>query len=118
MTTSTAAPPARPLDGRTTTHRVLGALVGLEVLAWAAVAAWMVWVSATATAGPGEDTSLYGLGYVVAFALGVVVVVAGATGTTGWLLARRHDVAGTTLLALAVAVASLPALMVLSSLAG
>ena len=111
--TTTYQPTAHPQTAsRTTTHRVLAAVTGLVVLAYAAGAVWAAWATHhdVVTATPDQDTSLYGLGYLIAAVLGGAALLCGVGGAVGWFVARRHPETGTAVLAVSVVLSLTPVL--------
>ena len=109
--TTTYQPTAHP-QGRTTAHRVLAAVTALELLAYSAGAVWAAWATHhdIATATPDQDTSLYGLGYVIAALLGGAALLCGTGGAVGWFVARRHADAGTAVLTVTAVLTLAPVL--------
>jgi len=95
---------------RSTQHRVLAVLAVLATLAYAGVATWLAVTTYAEglAAGPEDDTSLYGVGYVVAGVCGVVALGCAVGGALGWWLARRYPDLGAAVLATAVALGLAP----------
>ncbi len=97
-------------DRRTTAHRVLASLVGLATLVYAGLALWaaLATYQAGVTATLDEDTSLYGLGYLLAMVAGVAALVCAVGGLAGWRVARRCPDAGTGVLVCALVLGLVP----------
>jgi hypothetical protein len=117
---TTHQPTVHPHDGRTTVHRALAGISLVAALAYVAGAAWLAAVTwaGIRTASPDSDQSLAGLSYVLAVVLVVLAVPCGVGGAVGWRVARRSPAAGTALLVVAVAIASLPAWFFVSAMLG
>ena len=97
-------------DQRTLLHRVLGALALLATLAYAGLAGALAvsTYAEGASAAPGEDTSLYGLGYLVAGFAGGAALVCALVGVVGWKVARRSPDLGAVVLLGAVLLGFFP----------
>lgn len=108
--THLAAPVHGSKGTRTTGHRAMAVTAVLVVLLDLGLAAWstLATVEASRAAGPDTDTSLYGLGYVVAAVLAVHAAAVAAIAGGSWYAAGRSAVAGYVGLSVALAVALLP----------
>ena len=83
-----------------------------------ALAAWLVHDTATYVAAPHEDTSLHGLGYVVAAFVAVPAVLSAVLAGTALLVTRRHRAGWGPGLAIAALVVMLPVVLLASASAG
>ena len=90
---------------------VLAVVCGGLSLLLAAAGGWVAWSTHLEglAAGPDADTSLYGLGYLLAMVLGGFAAVAGIGAVTGWAVSRRWAGAGLVVLAVTAALVVLPA---------
>ena len=98
-------------DRRTTLHRALGVLALLATLAYAGLAGALAvsTYAEGAAAAPDQDTSLYGLGYLVAGLAGGAALMCALVGVVGWNVARRSPDLGAVVLLGAVLLGFFPA---------
>lgn len=113
MTTTHLGKP--PLTRAADVTAAIAATVALVLLV---LAGWVTYATATYVAAPHEDTSLVGVGYVVAAFIAVPAGVSALLAGAAVLLARRRRSGWALGVAIAALVVLLPAVLLLSASVG